>query len=326
MKINVNYEESLEWIVYKATIMITYLYFIRKKSIIIIDFIYKIILEFDFSKYFNEYYVEFIVTICISLLVLGLCIELISKIICSVIRICKSNIIPKVYLKDSKLKKIIEYMLYIINLITNLLGIGLICLVLCAAISINHNFFNNMLLNKVASDLSDSLSGSNFMRAINQSNVLYNGTLLKDAVKENKEIIKKAKSIVSKSDTDIEKAKKLYDWIGKNIEYDYNLVKDNGESNYDRGAIYAFNNLSGVCFEYATLYVVMARAVDLQVRLIIGDAYNGEITGRHAWNQVYIDNKKEWINVDSTFWGNNNAFNSSEFNENHFEDYIAGEW
>lgn len=43
--------------------------------------------------------------------------------------------------------------------------------------------------------------------------------------------------------------------------------------------ISAFKKRSGICFDYSCLYVAMARAVNLKVRLLTGTAYDGEKYG-----------------------------------------------
>ena len=93
----------------------------------------------------------------------------------------------------------------------------------------------------------------------------------------------------------------------------------------ESGAICAFNTRTGVCFDKACLYVAMARAAGLKVRLISGEAFDGEKYVGHAWNQVYLKDENNWINVDTTFYEAGNYFDSNLFNE-HKVDSIVGEW
>ena len=103
------------------------------------------------------------------------------------------------------------------------------------------------------------------------------------------------------------------------------IVKNN-EKVEDSGAIAAFNNRSGICFDYSCLYVAMARAVNLKVRLLTGSAYDGSQYGPHAWNEVYISEIEKWVPVDTTFYLAGNYFNNDDFYEDHIIDSIAGEW
>ena len=82
----------------------------------------------------------------------------------------------------------------------------------------------------------------------------------------------------------------------------------------------------GICFDYACLYVSMARAAGLKVRLVTGEAFDGNSYGSHAWNQVYLSDERRWINVDTTFYISGDYFDSNLFEEDHIEGEIAGEW
>ncbi|GAA0075750.1 hypothetical protein UT300005_01280 [Clostridium sp. CTA-5] len=158
--------------------------------------------------------------------------------------------------------------------------------------------------------------------------IYYNGVTLEDGVKSNNSIDEKAKKIIASGTTDREKAKKLYSWIGSNITYDYDKANKvlNAQDVKNSGAISAYQEKSGICFDYACLYVAMSRAVGLNVRLITGEAYNGENYVSHAWNEVYLRDENKWIKVDPTFYNAGNYFDSNNFDEIHKKTNIAGEW
>ena len=92
------------------------------------------------------------------------------------------------------------------------------------------------------------------------------------------------------------------------------------------GSITAWHSGKGICFDYACLYVSMARAAGLKVRLVTGEAFDGNSYGSHAWNQVYLSDERRWINVDTTFYISGDYFDSNLFEEDHIEEEIAGEW
>ncbi|MGL4873510.1 MAG: transglutaminase domain-containing protein [Clostridium sp.] len=158
--------------------------------------------------------------------------------------------------------------------------------------------------------------------------VYYNGVTLDEGVKSDSQINEKAKEITRNDKTNLEKAKAIYEWVGSNITYDNEKASliMSGDRNLKSGAIEAFNTRTGICFDYACLYVAMARAIDLPVRIITGEAYNGEEYINHAWNQVYIKSLGKWINVDPTFYDAGDYFNTKNFYEDHKEESIAGEW
>lgn len=158
--------------------------------------------------------------------------------------------------------------------------------------------------------------------------VFYNGVPLDYGIESTAEIDDKAKQLTMYSNSDKEKAKAIYAWVGANITYDFNKATDvlGGKSVSDSGARAAWTTKSGICFDYACLYIAMARSIDLPVRLITGEASNGTEFGPHAWNQVYLEDEGKWINVDTTFYSNGDYFDTSIFEVDHIVDGIAGEW
>ena len=160
--------------------------------------------------------------------------------------------------------------------------------------------------------------------------IIYNGITIDEGIKSNENINNKAVQLTKKAKSDREKAKILYSWVGSNIKYDDDKAKkvlkgDDTRDMPESGAICAFEKKSGICFDKACLYVAMARAINLKVRLIGGQVFDGEKYGGHAWNQVYLKEENKWINVDSTFYESGNYFDSNLFDK-HKEEDIAGEW
>lgn len=158
--------------------------------------------------------------------------------------------------------------------------------------------------------------------------VYYNGVTLDEGIKSNKYIKEEASNIVSGISKDKDKAKALYNWIGRNINYDYkkaNLIM-RGDYSIASGAIPTYESRKGICFDYSALYVAMARAANLRVRLVTGEGFNGTTWVSHAWNEVYIKEEKKWINIDTTFYDGGNYFNSKNFQLDHRGAQIAGEW
>lgn len=162
--------------------------------------------------------------------------------------------------------------------------------------------------------------------------IIYNGISIDEGIKSNESINSKAIQLTKNAKSDRQKAKILYTWIGSNIKYDDNKAEEvlNGKDVGDMpesGAICAFENKSGICFDKACLYVAMSRAVALKVRLIGGQILdeNGQYVG-HAWNQAYIKEENKWINIDSTFYEGGNYYFDSELFDDHKTEEIAGEW
>lgn len=160
--------------------------------------------------------------------------------------------------------------------------------------------------------------------------IIYNGVTIDEGIKSNENINNKAVELTKNATSDRERAKILYTWIGSNIKYDdakaEQVLSGSDISQMPKsGAIIAFDSRSGICFDKACLYVAMSRAIDLKVRLVGGQAFDGQKYVGHAWNQVYLNDENIWINVDSTFYEGGNYFDSNQFNNHKAED-IAGEW
>lgn len=158
--------------------------------------------------------------------------------------------------------------------------------------------------------------------------IYYNGVTLDQGIKSTEKIDKKAVELVKNLETDREKAKRLYAWIGSNVEYDFDKANKalSNENISNSGAIEAFNSRKGICFDYACLYVAMAREVGLKVRIITGQGFNGIDYGPHAWNEVYLEEEEKWINVDPTFYFSGDYFDNKDFDKDHIKEDIAGEW
>lgn len=182
------------------------------------------------------------------------------------------------------------------------------------------------ILAKNTSELTDEIA-ENFFEARNVI-IYYNGVTIEEGIKSTYEIDEMAKELTRNINNDIDKARILYSWIGSNIEYDYERAEKalNNEAVENSGAISTFEKRSGICFDYSCLYVAMARAINLKVRLLTGNAYDGLQYGPHAWNEVYISELEKWVPVDTTFYLAGDYFNNYDFYEDHITENIAGEW
>lgn len=157
----------------------------------------------------------------------------------------------------------------------------------------------------------------------------FNGVTLDEAIKSTPEIDKAVLSIVDGETVTKKKAHLIYDWISKNIDYDYEKAEKITTSQHgiSSGSIVAFDSKSGICFDYSCLYISMCRAAGLKVRLITGLAYSGTMWGDHAWNQVYSEEENRWINLDATFGSSGAAyFDKDDFDVDHKFAQIQGEW
>lgn len=136
-----------------------------------------------------------------------------------------------------------------------------------------------------------------------------------------------AADITAGARSDEEKARKLYDWIGSRVQYDWDKAKQ-----YETKRVWkeqspqdTFASKQGVCIDYARLYAVMARSVDVKVKVVTGLGYNGQGGyGPHAWNEVWLSEEQRWIPLDATWASSGDWFNPPDFAKTHVPDKIAG--
>lgn len=132
-----------------------------------------------------------------------------------------------------------------------------------------------------------------------------------------------ARQVTAGADSDEEKARRLYDWVGSRVQYDWDKAKQ-----YETKRIWkeqtpedTFATKQGVCIDYARLYAVMARSSGLQVKVVTGLGYNGNGGyGPHAWNEVWLSEKKKWIPLDATWASSGDWFNPPKFDATHIPD------
>lgn len=138
------------------------------------------------------------------------------------------------------------------------------------------------------------------------------------------EIEKAALYVTKDAQTNEDKARKLYDFLGTRIAYDWDKAR-----NYEEQGIWkeqtppeTFDTRKGVCIDIARLYAVMARSAGLEVRVVTGMGANGKGGfGPHAWNEVRIsEGDNGWIPLDATWANTGNWFNPPAFDDTHIRD------
>jgi hypothetical protein len=116
------------------------------------------------------------------------------------------------------------------------------------------------------------------------------------------------------------KARVLYDWVGSRITYDNDKVAayENLGEWREQNPEQTFTTRKGVCIDYSRLYAAMARAVNLDVKVVTGLGYDGNGGyGPHAWNEVYDSEEKRWINLDTTWARTGDWFDRPGFSDTH---------
>lgn len=136
---------------------------------------------------------------------------------------------------------------------------------------------------------------------------------------QEKEFQKKADELIKSFDfkpetSEYEKIKVIYDYICKNVSYDYAHLKD--EDYYLQYTAYAaLINKKAVCQGYASLFYYLCLSVNVDCRIITGISH-GE---NHAWNIVCINGT--YYNIDCTWDSSNSEKEYFLCNDTSFKDH-----
>ncbi len=162
----------------------------------------------------------------------------------------------------------------------------------------------------------------------NNIKYLYNGVTIDEATRSTDEIVEFAVQSTKGLVNSYDKARKLYDDVINMLEYDEEKSNDilNEDFSNLSGAISAFESKLGICFDYASLYSVLAESIQLPTRIVVGKGYNGTSWINHAWNEVYIDESDSWIEVDTTFGETGNYFDINNFEQDHIRERVIWEF
>lgn len=108
--------------------------------------------------------------------------------------------------------------------------------------------------------------------------------------------VSKAKSLVSGMTSDEDKIKAIYKFVVYNINYNSNKV-DSVSSGYIPNIDSTYGSQSGICYDFSAIFAGMLRSVGVPTKLVMGTSSN--VSGYHAWNEVYINGK--WNIIDTSY-------------------------
>ncbi len=140
------------------------------------------------------------------------------------------------------------------------------------------------------------LKKKSFKAKIDENNLIYLNSVQPVLWDENMEAIKLAESITSDAKDAQEAVKALYDYLVKNISYDYNKIGKLTED-YTPDIDAVLEAGKGICYDYAVLFAAMLRSQGIPAKLVKG--YRADMKNYHAWNEVYIDDS--WQVIDTTY-------------------------
>lgn len=112
---------------------------------------------------------------------------------------------------------------------------------------------------------------------------------------DHKEMKRLAKEITQDAQTDREKAKAIYLYVARTMNYDTEKFRKNTFA-WDDSALKSLQTRSGVCQDYVFLTLALLRSLEIPSRFVEGEA-GGQ---RHAWVEARLDGR--WVSMDPT-WG-----------------------
>jgi hypothetical protein len=132
---------------------------------------------------------------------------------------------------------------------------------------------------------------------INTYEIPYTGKKLKAYTQEssliqstNDAIVKQARAILGDEKNSLQAARKINDWVYKNLEKTPTISLPN--------ALDVLESRKGDCNEHAVLFTALARAAGIPTKLVLGLVFLDGKFYYHAWNEVFVG---KWIAVDPTF-------------------------
>lgn len=133
---------------------------------------------------------------------------------------------------------------------------------------------------------------------LEDSNQLYLQSIQMIDFNDYMEAVKLAKELTENATTEKEKVKLIYDYIVENISYDTPKAGKMPE-NYLPNVDETLSSKKGVCYDYSALFASMLRSIGIPTKLMMG--YKNDIEVYHAWNQIYLSDTDEWVNIDTTY-------------------------
>ena len=124
--------------------------------------------------------------------------------------------------------------------------------------------------------------------------------------------------------TTYQKVQAIYNWITKNVRYDYAHLNDNTYK-LQYIAYAAAINKTAVCQGYANLFYRLANDAGIDCRIITGTADGGNgVWGPHAWNIVKMDDGNYYC-LDATWDEGRSSYSyflkgTAAFNKDHLVD------
>lgn len=126
---------------------------------------------------------------------------------------------------------------------------------------------------------------------------------------ENSNCVLKANELINEKDSNQEVVEKLYDFVLKTLEYDFEK-KESVPSGYIPDPDSVMFDGNAICYDYASLLTAMIRSQGIPAQLCVGDVTDEY----HAWVRWF--DGEDWRILDPTLGDSNSAYKTKLFVEN----------
>ena len=131
--------------------------------------------------------------------------------------------------------------------------------------------------------------------SLSNTNVVYLNSVQNIKWNSSDKAILKAQQLTQGLTKDEDKVKAIYNYIVKNVQYDYKLA-GSVSTDYIPNIDSTLTNKKGICYDYSSLFAAMLRSVDVPAKLVMGNT--SYVSEYHAWNEVLLNGK--WVTIDTT--------------------------
>jgi len=131
--------------------------------------------------------------------------------------------------------------------------------------------------------------------SLSNTNIVYLNSVQNIKWSSSDKAILKAQQLTQGLTSDEAKVKAIYNYIVKNVQYDYSLAST-VSTDYIPDIDNTLTNKKGICYDYSSLFAAMLRSVDIPAKLVMGNT--SYVSQYHAWNEVLLNGK--WVTIDTT--------------------------
>ena len=154
------------------------------------------------------------------------------------------------------------------------------------------------VLENIGGDKYKYVSTENVALNLSNANDIYLSSVQNINWDNEKAAIKKANELTKDLTNDQDKLKTIYNYIISSFKYDYTKLSKL-KNDYVPDIDLTVNSQKGICYDYASAFAAMLRSAGIPAKLVKG--YSTNVKGYHAWNEVYNNETKSWIIIDSTY-------------------------